>query len=209
MMQKIFSQEIRFKDENGNDYPDWVEKELGEVVEFKKGSSISKSNINISGENKCILYGELFTKYKEIIYSVKSKTNKKLEGIGQKFDILMPTSDVTPNGLARASCLLENNIILSGDMNILRPLKKLNGCYFSYQLNYENKKIMERVSGTTVKHIYVKDIKNLLYNIPDDLQEQEKIANILSALDSKIEILEKELSNSKEFKKGLLQSMFV
>ena len=44
MMQKIFSQKIRFKDENGNDYPDWEEKKLGEMFEIKKGIQISKKN---------------------------------------------------------------------------------------------------------------------------------------------------------------------
>lgn len=208
MMQKIFAQEIRFKDENGNDYLAWEEKKLGEIFEFHKGEALSKNDIKENGKYKCILYGELFTRYKEIIKKVESKTDKKLESKGKCNDILMPSSDVTSSGLAKACCLQEDNIILSGDMNILRPVYLLNSIFFSYQLNYSKKKLIENVSGTTVKHIYVKDIKNLVYLLPN-LEEQQKIADFLSAIDEKIEKEEKKVEELKEFKKGLLQKMFV
>lgn len=208
MMQKIFSQEIRFKDDNGKDYPEWEEKMLGEVCEFKKGVSISKSDIDLTGKYPCVLYGELFTKYSELITSIISWTKKEIKCEGKIGDILMPTSDVTPNGLGKACCLQMNNVILGGDMNILRPNKYLHGNYFVYQLNFENKKIIERVSGTTIKHIYVKDIRDLCYFIPC-LLEQNKISDFLSKLNLKIKQLEKELVTINEFKKGILQQMFV
>ena len=139
MMQKIFSQKIRFKDENGNDYPDWEEKKLGEMFEVKKGIQISKKNLSLNGQ-KCILYGELFTRYDEIIEDVTSKTDLDILPNSKYHDILMPSSDVTPNGLAKASCLLENDVILGGDINILRyKNKKIFPPFFSYQINYYKK----------------------------------------------------------------------
>ena len=101
---------IRFKDENGNDYPDWEEKKLGEMFEIKKGIQISKKDLSLNGQ-KCILYGELFTRYDEIIENVTSKTNLDILPNSKYHDILMPSSDVTLNGLAKASCLLENDVI--------------------------------------------------------------------------------------------------
>ena len=98
VMKKIFNQEIRFKDDKGNDFPDWKEKRLGDLFNFIRGSSLSKSDLNVDGEFKCIHYGELFTIYKEVIRTIVSNTNK--EGTRSIHgDILMPTSDVTPFGL--------------------------------------------------------------------------------------------------------------
>ena len=131
---------IRFKDENGNDYPDWEEKKLGEMFEIKKGIQISKKNLSLNGQ-KCILYGELFTRYDEIIEDVTSKTDLDVLPNSKYYDILMPSSDVTPNGLAKASCLLENDVILGGDMNILRYKdENVFPPFFSYQINYFKKK---------------------------------------------------------------------
>jgi len=106
VLQKIFKQELRFKDDNGNDYPEWKEKKLGKVAKFLKGKGLPKSEITVNAKYKCIHYGELFTKYDELIYNVISRTNHNEKTIlSIDNDVLMPTSDVTPNGLATASCL--------------------------------------------------------------------------------------------------------
>lgn len=68
--------------------------------------------------------------------------------------------------------------------------------------------MLKKASGSTFLEINGKEIKNILINIPS-LPEQEKIANFLSSIDRKIELVEEELEKNKEFKKGLLQQMFV
>lgn len=68
---------------------------------------------------------------------------------------------------------------------------------------------MKAVTGTTVKHIYNKDVAKLKIYLPIEIKEQTKIANFLSSLDKKIELTDKELNATKEFKKALLQKMFV
>ena len=209
MMQKIFSQKIRFKDENGNDYPDWEEKKLGEMFEVKKGIQISKKNLSLNGQ-KCILYGELFTRYDEIIEDVTSKTDLDILPNSKYHDILMPSSDVTPNGLAKASCLLENDVILGGDINILRyKNKKIFPPFFSYQINYYKKKIMDVVSGTTIKHVYSKNIEKLNYKLPLCIDEQEKITSFLLAIENNIKTQKEMVETLKKEKISLLNKMFV
>lgn len=207
VMKKIFNQEIRFKDNNGNDFPNWEKNRLEDVFNFFRGSSLSKSDLDVNGSFKCIHYGELFTKYNEIIKNITSKTNKEgnRSNVG---DILMPTSDVTPFGLATASCIEEKDVILGGDMNILRGKLDIDSKFYSYLLNYSVKSIIKLVTGTTIKHIYSKDLKTLLFNVPK-LQEQNKISQFLISIDTQIELLETQIDKSKTWKKGLLQKMFV
>jgi type I restriction enzyme S subunit len=209
VMQKIFNQEIRFKDEGGGDFPGWTTVRLQEMADFFRGGQLAKSHLDLSGKNKCIHYGELFTVYSETISEVKSRTNISDGFIGQQGDIVMPSSDVTPDGLARASCLMIDGVILGGDMNIIRSNNRINSPMLSYLLNFNKKKIIELVSGTTVKHIYIKDMKNIEITIPSSLEEQLAISNFLIALDKKIEGIKTQIELSKQYKKGLLQQMFV
>ena len=209
VMQQLFSGKLRFKDENGKTFPKWEEKRLGDLFKFFRGSPISKSDLSETGKYDCIHYGELFTSYSEIIKSIKSKTDLENGFLSIKGDILMPSSDVTPKGLAKASSILIDNVILGGDMNILRPSNDSDSVFFSYLLNFNQQKIIQKVTGTTVKHIYNKDVNLLEFNIPKSLEEQQKIANYLSKIDNKIESVNKQITQTQTFKKGLLQQMFV
>ena len=209
VMQQIFSQQIRFKDEKGNDYPEWEEKSLGEVVIFLKGKGLPKNEIKENGKFKCIHYGELFTKYNELISQVMSFTNTD-EGIvlSQKNDVLMPTSDVTPNGLATASCLREDNVILGGDILVIRQKKLVfDGQFFSYYVKQHRDKVMKLVSGSTVYHLYGSDMAKFKICLPK-LEEQHKIVFFLTNIDKKIETTKAQLSKMEVWKKGLLQGMF-
>ena len=210
VMQKIFSQELRFKDDNGNTFADWEEKKLGEVADFYKGKGLPKSDIVENGKFKCLHYGELFTKYKESIVNILSSTDafdKPFLSIAN--DVLMPTSDVTPNGLATASCINEDDVILGGDVLVIRQkIKVFEGLFFSYYVNQYREKVMKLVSGSTVFHLYGSDMKKLEILIPC-LEEQTKIATFLSAIDEKINQCQAQITNTEVWKKGLLQRMFV
>jgi type I restriction enzyme S subunit len=195
---------------------EWVEKRLGEVCEFFKGKGISKSDViseKLRIENgklrKCIHYGELFTIYKERINFIVSYTEKKDGFIGKKGDLLFPSSDVTPDGLAKVSSLNVDNVLIGNDVIIARCEENINSNFLSYQINQKKKEILKLVTGSTIKHIYPKDLKSLKIYIPPTLIEQQKIASFLSSIDEKIELNEQKLTKLKEYKKGLLQKMFV
>lgn len=210
IMQKIFNQELRFKDENGNEFPLWQKNKLGKSVKFLKGKGLPKSEIVGDGKYKCIHYGELFTKYNELIDSIISRTNDNDKTILSKVnDVLMPTSDVTPNGLATASCIKESDVILGGDVLIIRQdIKAIEGAYLAYYIKRFRNDVMKLVSGSTVYHLYGSDMKNLQVLIPC-LDEQIKIANFLTDIDLKITVLNTKIESNQTFKKGLLQKMFV
>jgi type I restriction enzyme S subunit len=165
VMQKIFNQELRFKDDDGNNFPNWQKTKLGKSVKFLKGKGLPKSEIVCDGQYKCIHYGELFTKYNELIDNIISRTNDNDNDktiLSKVNDVLMPTSDVTPNGLATASCIKESDVILGGDVLIIRQdIKKIEGVYLAYYIKHFRNDVMKLVSGSTVYHLYGSDMKNL------------------------------------------------
>ena len=199
---------LRFKDEQGKSYPDWEGKKLRQIAKIYRGMGLSKSVIQSEGKFPCILYGELFTKYAETIRTVFSYTDSKTRATSQFGDILMPTSDVTPSGLATASALLVKGVQLGGDINIIRLNKKINPIFMSYLINFCKKAFMRLVTGTTVKHIYAKDIQHIIFSIPTSQKEQQKIAAFLSSVDTKIEQLNQKKALLERYKKGMMQKLF-
>lgn len=187
---------------------EWEERGLGEVAEFFKGKGISKDDIDKNGKNKCVRYGELYTEYDEVIKDIKSKTNVELDDsfLSQENDVLMPTSDVTPNGLATGSALSEKGIILGGDILVIRSGHILN-TFFSYYISAHKKDIMRLVSGATVYHIYGSDLKKMKVNIPS-LKEQKRIASFLSSMDTWVENLLVQKKELNKYKKGLMRKVF-
>lgn len=181
---------------------------LSEVCNVFRGGTFSKADMDVKGTEFCIHYGELFTKYNEVISDVLSKTNKSDGFRSQNGDILMPSSDVTPDGLAKASAIMLDNVVLGGDMNIIRPKTKINSIFLSYLINHSKSEIIKLVSGTTVKHIYPSQIISCQLPIVNSQKEQQKIASCLSSLDEVIEAHNQKLAALKNHKKGLMQHLF-
>lgn len=199
---------LRFKDSRGRNYPDWEDQKLKQIAKIYRGTGLPKSAIRLNGKFPCVLYGELFTKYTEIIKTVFSSTNLKTPVTSRYGDILMPTSDVTPSGLATASALLAEGVQLGGDINIIRLHKGICSIFMSYRINFHKKGIIRLVTGTTVKHIYAKDLYSINFSIPTALKEQQKIAAFLSSVDAKIEQLTKKRALLEQYKKGMMQKFF-
>jgi type I restriction enzyme S subunit len=187
---------------------EWNVSPIDDYCEVFRGSTFSKSDITEDGSEPCIHYGELFTKYNEVISKVYSRTDKQDGFKSEAGDVLMPSSDVTPDGLARASAITLGNVILGGDMNILRPYKGTNSIFLSYLLNHSKREIIKLVSGTTVKHIYPSQIITCELPVIDNEAEQQKIASCLSSLDELIAAHKDKLDALKDHKKGLLQNLF-
>jgi len=113
---------------------------LGEIATFSKGKGISKNDITSNGKNECIRYGELYTTYGEVIHQIVSKTNvPKTSSVLSEFnDIIIPSSGETQLDIAKSSCVLKSDVILGGDLNIIKT--KNNGVFFSYYLNSAKKR---------------------------------------------------------------------
>lgn len=188
IMQKIFSQELRFKDEFGNNYPKWEEKKLGDIA-FKTSSNISANKIE-----------ENFGEY--TIYGA-SGILKKIDFYREDVPYISIVKDGA--GVGRVFMCSSYSSVL-GTMDIIKP-KENNNLYFIYTLlqiiNFER-----YMTGSTIPHIYFKDYSLEKIKIPI-LEEQQKIANFLSVIDKKIELVSSQIEKTKAFKKGLLQQMFV
>ena len=201
--------EIRFKNEDGNNYPDWEEKKLDNVFKFYKGKGISKIELSEEG-TPCIIYGELYTKYREVIGVVKSKTNikKELLFMSEIGDILIPSSGETQKDIATASTVMEKNVALGGDINILRSKETINSPYVSYYLKHiKNIEISKLSQGNSVVHLYSKQLSNLKIEIPS-LEEQQKIGDFFMLLDKRIEQQEQKIALLKDYKKAMMQKIF-
>ncbi|MCL1625816.1 restriction endonuclease subunit S [Bacteroides caecicola] len=175
---------LRFPEFSG----EWKEERLDEIAELSKGVGISKEQLSEDGE-PCILYGELYTKYKsEIIRKVISKTNIESSNLkrSKRNDVIIPCSGETAIDIAVARCIPFDNILLGGDLNIIR-LHKDDGAFMAYQLNGKRKiDIAKLAQGVSVVHLYGENLKSIKTYNPC-LQEQQKIVKLLSMFDERIE----------------------
>ena len=164
----------------GNKYPRLSLDEISK--EWSKGQGFKKDDICEDGETQCIHYGELFTKYGPVINEVVSRTSVEKKKTSKKGDILFPASDVTPNGLARCSMLPFDNVILGGDIIILRPKDNYNAAYLSYAINQQTSQLLTRVNGGVVKHMSAKGLKTVEVPIPP-IDKQEEYIQIAEQAD--------------------------
>ena len=195
---------LRFPEFNG----DWELKKLGEIAKFSKGKGISKSEISEDGINECIRYGELYTRYGEVIQDVFSKTNFDISKsvVSEANDVIIPASGETQIDIATASCVMKSGVILGGDLNIIKTNK--NGVFLSYYLNSKRKlDIANLAQGISVVHLYSSQLALLNLNFPT-LPEQQKIAIFLTTVDEKLQALKQKKNLLEQYKKGVMQQIF-
>lgn len=203
LMQNLLTGKIRLKGFSDQ----WKNVLLKDISSFSKGQELSKSSLNENGKNECILYGELFTKYHEYSGSIISRTDENLGTPTQYGDILIPSSDVTPLGLGTATAIMKENVLIGGDINIIRPNKMtIDPLFLGYLLNQQKKKLLRLVTGTTIRHLYLSDIKKIVVSMPS-LEEQNAIVKILTPLDKDIVLLKKQKEIIKNQKKYLLNNL--
>ena len=185
VMQQLFSGKLRFKDENGKDYPDWEEKKLGDVCEsIKSGKSYS------SEEGKFPLYGST-----GIIGKCNEYSHEGLYILIARVGANAGTINLIQDKFG----VSDNTLVLNCNQNSF-----IN--YLFHYLGYYN--LNRLVFGSGQPLITGGQLKILQLNSPS-FPEQQKIANFLSGIDGKIEQVNWELVKTEEFKKGLLQQMFV
>lgn len=194
VMQKIFSQEVRFKADDGSDYPEWEEKRVEDLFKITRGYVLSKDKLIEKADEK-ILYP---------VYSSQT-LNDGLMGYYDKF-------------------LYENAITWTTDGANAGTVKYREGKFYCTNVcgvliseKYANKCIANILGLESYKHVSQKGANPKLMNnvmgkikitIPVSIEEQQKITDLLSDFDRVIDLAKQELEQWKELKKGLLQQLF-
>lgn len=200
-MQKIFSQELRFKDENGEEYPEWEEKKLSEVAEYSNGLA-HEEYVNESGN-----YTLINSKFISTDGKTKKEVTKSLLTANEG-DIAMVLSDL-PNGKALGKCyfVMEDKKYAINQRIALLKVKKGNS-FFIYQILNRNKKLLRYDNGVSQTNLRKDNVLNLTINIPVII-EQNKIAKIFSAFNERISYQQNKINYLIKNKKYLINKMLV
>ena len=214
LVKKIFSQEIRFKDESGNDYTEWMYKKLvdlcdymgdGDWIESKDQSSdgvrlIQTGNVGIG------IYFDKFDKAKYITQETfeQLKCTEVFEG-----DILVSR---LPDPAGRA-CIVPKlpyeKLVTAVDCTIIRANSITSNQYLLQCMSTDNyfQKIKKEIAGGTRLRISRKNLEQITFPAPCR-EEQQKIADFLTIFDTKIEKANQKIELLKDQKKRFMQQMF-
>lgn len=202
LMQKIFSQQIRFKDSNNNPYPDWEEKVMNDILnEYCKKNSISNQYPVLTSSKQGLM---LQTEY----YSGENRITEK-DNIG--FNIIPPNyityRSRSDDGLFTFNI---NNLGVTGIVSTYYPVfsTNYNNLFVITYLNINKNNLFKYAVGSSQKVLSLNELKKVKIKLPCQ-EEQEKITKVLSKMDELIEEKKELLSDWQQFKKGLLQQMFV
>ncbi len=214
VMQKIFSQEIRFKDENGNNYPEWEKKKLGDIGETYNGLT-GKTKMNFGQGKPYIQYKQIFddskidiSRFEYVEIGNNEKQNKVSFG-----DIFFTVSSETPNEIGTASVLLDkvDELYLNSFCFGYRPysLEILSPFFarFIFRSHLFRSEIVKLAQGSTRYNMSKNQLMKLIIDLPC-FTEQTKIANFLTAIEDKINHCQLQIEKTVLYKKGLLQKMF-
>lgn len=204
MMQKIFSQEVRFKHERGEKLSDWNEILLGKVGEIITGKTPSTSITEYwNGDILFTTPTDMNDSIKYLSATERKVTSKGIKRILPKGTIMFTCiASIGKMALSTLPCITNQQI------NSIIVNEKYNNEFIYYHLQHIKPKIIASQANTTVPIVNKSDFSAISLQIPT-LEEQTKIANFLSALDDKIFAKKAELDNLKTWKQGLLQQMFV
>jgi type I restriction enzyme S subunit len=207
VMQKIFHQELRFKDDDGNEFPNWEEKKLGQIGSIVSGLTYNPNDIH---ENGILVLRS--SNVKKRLISLKDKVFVNVEE--GKFnpvklnDILICVRNGSKRLIGKNAIIKEKHIGLAFGAFMTIYRSAYNEFLFNFFDSQHYKKEVHKNLGATINSINGGDLKKFKVPFPC-IKEQTKIANFLSDIDVKIEALNTKIENNKTFKKGLLQQMFV
>ena len=204
LMQQIFSQAIRFKADDGSDFPDWEEKRLGSVGQIVTGKTPSTNNPELwDGDISFITPTDITEQGK-----YQTKTQRTITK--QRNTKLLPIGSIAYTCIASIGKMMitTNNSSTNQQINSIIVNDDFNNEFVYYALLKLTPYIKSTQANTTLPIINKTEFSGFKIQIPS-LQEQTKIAIFLSSIDRKIEQVGKQLDESKQFKKALLQQMFV
>lgn len=198
----------RFTPDAGGVFPEWEEVTLGDIAEFSRGKGLTKKDVSEKGERKCLLYGQLQVRYGTIIKNVTGMTDVELKNpvLSKSGDVLI--SGTISAGLAKASCIKEDGVIIGGDINILRPKEGIDGEFLARAINANTKKFKRFLEGSVILHLKNENIKEVSIRIPKSIEEQRKIAAAFAAYDEMIAVKTAKLETWQECKKRMVKEIF-
>ena len=201
MMQNLFSQQIRFKADDGSEFGEWEEKELKEVAQVNpKVKKLPDEFIYIDLES--VEKGQLLLEKNISLIDAPSRAQRLLS----KGDVLFQM--VRPYQQNNYYFNLDGQYVASTGYAQIRTDLNSKFIYFALHEKAFLDEVMNRCTGTSYPAINSSDLSSIEIQIPC-LEEQTKIANFLSAIDQKIEVVAQQIEQAKQWKKGLLQQMFV
>lgn len=210
VMQKIFSQQIRFKEKNGKPYPDWEEKILGDLCDkAKSGGTPTATNRKYydDGEIPFLAISDITEQGKFLTKTSKFITE---DGLKNSASWIVPNNSIIYSMYASVGLPAINKIPLATSqavINLIPNNKTTIEFLYYFLLNY--KRFVHRFVETgTQGNLNAQTVKNIPVALPIK-EEQQKIATFLTTLDEKITAEKSKLTAAREFKKALLQRMFV
>jgi len=203
-MQQLLTGQTRLPGFHG----EWEVRRLGDIATFHKGRGLPKSALSPYGAEPCVHYGELFTRYPETIDTILSRTDDTPGAFRSVAnDVLMPTSDVTPRGLAKASCVQVDGVVLGGDILVIRCNGRfVVGSFLSHKIRHHEDQILQLVTGTTVFHLYGRDVAKLTLEMPS-VDEQNAIVTALADMATELTALETRRDKTRALKQGMMQEL--
>lgn len=194
LLQQIFSQKLRFKDENGNNYPNWKKKKLGDLFTIKAGGDINKEN-----------FSEQYSiEFKYPVYA-NALTNNGLYGYSNIYKIDKPSITVTGRGINVGFALSREPFYYPiVRLLVLIPNININFTFFTESINFIH--IFNESTG--VPQLTAPQLSKVNVYVPN-IEEQNKIGNLFDKLNEKIDNKKAQLEHWQQIKKGLLQQMFV
>jgi type I restriction enzyme S subunit len=206
IMQKIFNQEIRFKDDNNNDYADWTTSTLGQVAEIKRGAASQHLNYTNDKNNGIRLLRINDFLNNDAVYIENTKEIQKFK---------VQTNDLLIAGTGATAGII---FIIPEEFNNLpfsynAPRIKIKNAYYKYIYHYLKSDIILRQQqklfvGNAQPFLDTDAMRGFKIKLPS-MAEQIKIGDFLSIIDERVNKVNTQLYKSKDFKKGLLQQMFI
>ena len=211
MMQKLFSQQIRFKADDGSKFGKWVNKKIIEIADYvdfrgKTPKKVDNGILLVTAKN--IRFGYIDYEVSREYIGSDDFEEVMRRGCAKIGDVLITTEAPLGNvaSVDREDIALAQRVIkYRGKEGIL------NNAFLKQKFLSEDFQalIASKATGGTVQGIKGSTLHNLEIYIPQDIEEQTKIANFLSSIDQKIEVVAQQIEQAKQWKKGLLQQMFV
>ena len=197
MKQKIFDQKLRFKDADGNDYPKWKRRTLGEISEIIMGQSPDSANYTSNEQDTVLIQGNADLNGGRItprIYT--TQITKTCEAGDIILTVRAPVGDLAIANTR--ACIGRGVCAIKGDLYIYQYLEMIR----------DTDGWRKIIQGSTFESINSNDVKDLPIDVPSS-EERKKIAEFFKALDRRIEKSTQRVESMKQFRKGLMQQMFV